>query len=200
MSETPNSRPDADPAATRGERGPSAELTTDELFHTLQSERRRLALRYLLEREPPTDVETLAEAVATAERDTTHTALSDETRERVSLDLCQSHLPKLDRFDLIDYDRERGTVAPTPAIDLFEPYLADPLALDAVDAEDDATTAGPRDWTGYYAGASLASVGLVGVAALGPLSPVALSFGVVAGLVTVMHAAVTTGLVLSTEH
>lgn len=202
MSEHPRTRPDADP--TGGESGPSAELTTDELFHTLQSERRRLALGYLLDREAPADVETLARSVAAAEQDTTSTALSDEAHQRTYLDLYQSHLPKLDRLDLVDYERGGETVEPTPAIELFEPHLDDPLVPDT-DAEAEAEADGDapddtRSWVEYYAGVSLTSVGLVGVAALGSLSPVVLSFRVVAGLVTAMHAALTAGLILSPGH
>ena len=221
MSEIPDERLDARPAATRGGSGPSAELTTDELFNILQSERRRLALRHLLDREGPTDVETLATAVAAAEQDTTSAELPDEARQRTYLDLYQSHLPKLDHLDLVDYEQGHETVEPTPAVDLFEPYLDGPLAPDptsagsgfpgsgAGSASTDATaeaddggdaTTGTRDSVAYYAGTALVSAGLFGVAALGTLSPVVLSFRVVASLVTAMYAALTAGLVLSPDH
>lgn len=194
MSETPDTRRDATRSTADGGRRSPTELTTDELYHTLQCERRRLALRHLLDREGPTDVDALATAVATAERDTSADALSDEQRQRIRLDLYQSHLPKLDDLGLVVYDQSRNLVEPTPAIDALEPYLDEgaPDVDDGTSTDDDA-----RNWTEYYAGASFASMTLLGVAALGSLSPVVLSFRLVAALVTTAFAALTAGIILT---
>lgn len=192
MSETPDTRPDATRSTPDGGRRSPTELTTDELYHTLQCERRRLALRHLLGCEGPTDVDSLVTAVATAERDTTVDELSDDQHQRIRLDLYQSHLPKLDDLGLVAYDQSRNVVEPTPAIDALEPYLGEgaPDVDDEGSAEDAA-----RNWTEYYAGTSFASLTLLGVAALG--SPVALSFRLVAALVTTAFTILTAGIILS---
>lgn len=194
MTEIPDTRRDATRSTADGERRSPTELTTDELYHTLQCERRRLALRHLLDCEGPTDVDSLVTAVATAERDTGADELPDDERQRIRLDLYQSHLPKLDDLGLVAYDQSRNVVEPTPAIDALEPYLDEgtPDVDDGTSADDDG-----RNWTEYYAGTSFASLTLFGVAALGSLSPVVLSFRLVAALVTTAFATLTAGVILS---
>lgn len=205
MTENTDSRPVPPVTAERDGSGPSAELTTDELFHTLQSERRRSTLRHLLDAEGPVDVETLAASVAATEQSVPVDEVPDEVRQRTYLDLYGSQLPKLDALDLVDHDRERDVAEPTPAIELFAPYLDEPLVDDtdedaAPDREPETDAQGDtRSWAEYYAVTSLASVGLVGVAALGSVSPLLLSFRAVAGLVTAMHVVLTGALILSTE-
>lgn len=117
------------------ERGPAAHGSLDEghLFQLLRSERRRLALRYLLATDgEPVGMRELAAAVAAAENGTSVEALSDEARQRASVPLSQSHLPQLDRAGVVEYDRQRGVVAATPLVAAFEPYLdPDPAAGDA---------------------------------------------------------------------
>ena len=99
-------------------------LDEDELFHLLKSERRRRALRYLLNAETePVEMRTLAEAVAAEEYNTTVEALHSDQRQRVYITLYQSHLPQLDRAGVIEYNQSRGRITTTPLIEEFEPYL-----------------------------------------------------------------------------
>lgn len=97
--------------------------TTDEIFHVLQNERRRNALRYLQGKDEPVRMRDLAEQVAAWEHDTTVVQLSSTQRQRVYIPLYQSHLPKLDEMGVITYQQNRGIVQREPRADLFDPYL-----------------------------------------------------------------------------
>ncbi|MFB6080919.1 MAG: hypothetical protein ABEJ81_07975 [Haloferacaceae archaeon] len=94
----------------------------DVVFGILQNERRRRVLRYLQDHEATTQGN-LAEYVASIENDVPPGSLTSTQRKRVYVSLYQSHLPKLDDVDAIDYDSNRGTVERTPATDRFLSYL-----------------------------------------------------------------------------
>lgn len=106
MSDTANP-PETPTAATRNE------SSVDDGFDVLAAGRRRTTLAVLSERRRPTDCETLARAVASRERGTARENVSDDTVERVHVRLHHVHLPKLDGYGLVDYDRENGVVEPT---------------------------------------------------------------------------------------
>lgn len=152
-------------------------LDRDELFHLLQSERRRRAIRYLLAaEEEPIDMRDVAEAVAAEEYDTTVARLGSEKRQRVYITLYQSHLPQLADAGVIAYDRERGEITTTPLVDEFEMYLGD-RSPDAVDRR-------KRVWgaTGYGLGTLVA---LAAVPVLGAGMTLGVAFLVVAAVMTV---------------
>lgn len=101
-------------------------LDNDELFHLLQSERRRLAIRYLLAADAePIVMRDVAEAVAADEYDTTVALLGSEKRQRVYITMYQSHLPQLAEAGVITYDQDRGEITTTPLIEEFEEYLGE---------------------------------------------------------------------------
>lgn len=106
-------------------------LDDDELFHLLQSERRRRAIRYLLAADAETIVmRDVAEAVAAEENDTTVALLGSADRQRVYITLYQSHLPQLADAGVITYDKDRGEITPTPLIEAFGMHLNDRSADD----------------------------------------------------------------------
>ncbi|WP_255171625.1 DUF7344 domain-containing protein [Natrononativus amylolyticus] len=159
----------------------SSELTKDDIFHILQTRRRRDALRYLQGTDEPVRMRDLAEQVAAWENETTVEQLSSDERQRVYISLYQSHLPKLDEEGIINYNQSRGIVERTPAADQFDPYL-EPTDEEAADAER------PSIGTeGYYAGAAFVSTLLLLTAAVGltTLSGVALGGTILALFVTV---------------
>jgi hypothetical protein len=106
-------------------------LTSSDYSHTSQSHvipinhsdaieimsctRRRLAIEFLADQ--PTDekvtISDLSEHVAARENDCTVRELSSKQRERVYISLYQTHLITMD--SIIEYDRDRGTIAPTKA-------------------------------------------------------------------------------------
>lgn len=119
-------------------------LSKDDLFHVLQNARRRAVLRYLLEHDDREQftLRELAEAVAAWEHDTTARALEPEEYQRVYIALYQTHFPKLDEHDVVEYEKGRGTIEPTPLIYMVAPYLGDGLhdatdRLSVGDADED---------------------------------------------------------------
>lgn len=99
-------------------------VDTDAMFHLLRSERRRRALRYLLDvDEEPVSMREVAETVAAAEYHTTVDALRSDDRQRVYITLYQSHLPQMDEAGIIEYNQDRGLIKSTPLIEQFDPYL-----------------------------------------------------------------------------
>ncbi len=124
------------------------ELSTDQIFHILQNERRRNVLRYLQDTDGPVRMRDVAEQVAAWEHDTTVEALSSDQRQRVYIPLYQSHLPKLDKAGIIEYQKSRGIVERRPLADRLDPYL-DP------DVNDDPSTDDRQsEWDDYYIGAA----------------------------------------------
>lgn len=178
-----NSRTDTrrDARGTETDDSPS-ELPADDIYHILQTKRRRDVLRYLRDADGPVRLRDLAERVAAWEQETTVEHLSSDERQRVYISLYQSHLPKLDNRGIVEYDKDRGRVEATPLAAQFEPYLGDDTD-DTVDSND--------PWPRRYA----ATVGLcalfVGAVAVGaiPLSGMGGATVVVAAfaLVTGIH-------------
>ncbi|WP_436343780.1 DUF7344 domain-containing protein [Natronorubrum sp. FCH18a] len=139
--------PTASPTQQAGEqtsRDPEADdsLEPDDIYHILQTRRRRDALRYLRANDDPVLLSDLAEQVAAWEHETTVENLHSDQRQRVYISLYQSHLPKLDTRGIIDYDKDRGTITSTSITPRFDPYLA---GLEASDSSD--------PWPYRYAGA-----------------------------------------------
>ncbi|SEV87638.1 DUF7344 domain-containing protein [Natrinema salifodinae] len=99
------------------------ELSQGEIFHILQTNRRRDAIRYLLDREDPVKMRDIAEVIAANEHETTVAELTSTQRQRVYIPLYQKHLPKLDEKGIIEYNKSRGIVRPTDQLEIFRPYL-----------------------------------------------------------------------------
>ena len=177
------------PALETGDPAPEGPLEDDEVYHLLQTRRRRLVLRYLRDREGPHEMRDVAEQVAAWEHDTTVRELRSEERQRVYIALYQTHLPRLDEAGVIEYQQSRGVVDPTDRID----QLYEVLDVD-VDGDGGSGAASEgrsnRGTVTYYGGASLASTGLVTAAWTGL---VALPGLLVATMVTALFALLTVG-------
>lgn len=89
--------------------------TTQELYDVLSNRRRRYAL-HALDRDGETTIGSLADRVAAWENDRPVAEVTATERKRVYTALQQSHLPKLDRTGLVEFDPEDGRVVPTAAI------------------------------------------------------------------------------------
>ena len=101
------------------------ELPLDQVFEMLKNERRRHVLRYLWENDGEATLGTLAEHIAAIENDTTVASLSSAQRKRVYVGLYQSHLPKMASNDIIEFDKNRGTIEIGRNAAQTRPYLED---------------------------------------------------------------------------
>ena len=97
-------------------------LSVDTIFELLSNSRRRHALRTLRDGEQTT-LRALSEQIAASENGIDSDDLSAAQRKRVTIGLYQSHLPKLQRAGVVDYDRNRGTVVRTALADQLDPFL-----------------------------------------------------------------------------
>ncbi|GAA0509776.1 hypothetical protein GCM10008992_06190 [Halorubrum aquaticum] len=107
---------DPDPTSDRDTTTGTAretELDREDIFDVLSNERRRYAIEYLKGHDEGETIELadLVDYIAARENDTTVGRVSYKQRKRVYSSLRQTHLPKLSHCGLIEYDRDRGTIA-----------------------------------------------------------------------------------------
>ncbi|MFC4439822.1 MULTISPECIES: DUF7344 domain-containing protein [Natrialbaceae] len=100
-----------------------------EFGRVLASDRRCEVVRYLLEADEPITVQRLVGWLADTEDENAVLTTIHELRQRVHVALCRTHLPLLERYGIVQYDRERGLVSPAANLTEFE------AAIDAVDLE-----------------------------------------------------------------
>lgn len=135
--------------------GDDARLTTDELFVTLTSRARRVVLFHLHQQAAET-FDGLVDVV----REYTDTCADVGTDDsyHVGMTLAEHHLPRLERLDLVDYDRIHDTVnlKDTPADfgewldlaihrELYWVQLHEQAGKDEDDNEDEGKGNGPYD-------------------------------------------------------
>jgi DNA-binding transcriptional ArsR family regulator len=156
--------------------GDGGALTTEAIFETLSNRRRRYALHYLGQVAEPVTIRDLSEQVAAWEHHVDCSAVTPKLRKRVYTAFHQTHLPKMHREGIVDFDTDRGTVRLTAAIDQFDIYL-DVVPADAI------------PWSQYYLaiGAAFTALATVGAVGLWPFSAVD---GFVYALVTALAVAV----------
>lgn len=99
------------------------DVSPDTAFMILKNARRRAVIAYLIENEPETDLDTLAEHLAAAENDVDVQALSSTQRKRLYIGLYQAHLPKMDDANVIDFDKHRGRIELRPEAHQLATYL-----------------------------------------------------------------------------
>ncbi|MFO7928019.1 MAG: DUF7344 domain-containing protein [Halobacteriota archaeon] len=166
--------------ADRPDSSPLLESTTDEprgreqIFEILSNERRRLVLRYLREHptDEPIDFRSLVDQVAAWENDTAPDLVDSSDRKCVYTALRQTHLPKLDKLGVVEFDSQRGSVELSEDIDdvlLYMTYVPER----------------ERFWSRLYlvlAGlcAAVAILFWVGIGPFGSLSGIAVAIGIAA--------------------
>jgi len=126
MLESANSLEELDEIGVEdGEDEAEVQLSEDEIFEILYSSLRRDLITYLQDQGGTSTVSDIAEYLAAKENDTTVQQLSSYDRKRVYIGLYQNHLPKMDDFGVVDYDKNRGTVRLRECVTQLEPYLQD---------------------------------------------------------------------------
>lgn len=134
---------------------PATEVSEDELFDVLANQRRRFAV-HLLKREEKErfEIGDMAEQIAAWENGIDTAEITGDERKRVYTALQQSHLPKMDDAGVVDFNKDRGVVEPTPAIQNVDLYM------DVVEGKE-------IPWSTYYLGLSGVAVALTGAVWLG---------------------------------
>ncbi|MFC4249148.1 hypothetical protein ACFOZ7_19815 [Natribaculum luteum] len=115
-----------------------------EIFDLLSNHRRRYAIHYCKREDEPVELGDLAEHVAAWELDKDVAELTSAERKRVYTSLQQTHLPTLERADMIEFDDR--TIELTDEASDLEVYL-DVVPGDSI------------PWGLYYLG--LSAVGFV---------------------------------------
>lgn len=135
------------PALSVG-RGGSSRLSRAEIFDLLQNRRRRFALHYLIQQDGSVTLSDLSEHVAAWETNTSVDSLPPEARQRVYVSLRQSHLPRLDRDNVVSFNESDGTVELAGNAPAMQIYL-------------ETVPEGDISWAHYYLGVSVVSAGFV---------------------------------------
>lgn len=126
--------------------GSTTELSEQAVFDVLSNQRRRHAVHTLKRNDHrPMEIGDLAEEIAAIENGIEISELSYDQRKTVYTALQQSHLPKMDDAGVVEFDKDRGTIDPTPALKQVELYLEIVPERDV-------------PWSKYYLGLSAVSV------------------------------------------
>jgi hypothetical protein len=138
-----------------GESIVSTDISEDELFDVLSNHRRRYAV-HVMKREDAERLEIgpMAEQIAAWENEVELAEVDYAERKRVYTALQQQHLPMMDDAGVVEFDKDRGTVEPTPALGDVDLYL-------------DVVRGKEIPWNEYYLGLSAFSLALVAGVGLG---------------------------------
>ncbi|WP_144799611.1 DUF7344 domain-containing protein [Halorubrum depositum] len=129
---------------------PTTEVSEDELFDVLANQRRWFAVHLLKrEEEDRVAIGEMAEQIAAWENGIETTEITGNERKRVYTALQQSHLPKMDDAGVVDFNKARGVIEPTPALQNVDLYM------DVVEGKE-------IPWSTYYLGLSGVAVALTG--------------------------------------
>ncbi|ELZ59391.1 MULTISPECIES: DUF7344 domain-containing protein [Halorubrum] len=134
---------------------PATDISEDELYKVLANQRRRFAV-HLLKGESGGSVEIgeMAEQIAAWENDVDVAEITGSDRKRVYTALQQSHLPKMDDAGVVEFNKDRGVVEPTPALEDVDVYM------DVVEGSE-------IPWSQYYLGLSGVATALTAAVWLG---------------------------------
>ncbi|MFD1598996.1 DUF7344 domain-containing protein [Halobellus rarus] len=133
---------------------PATELSEDELFDVLSNRRRRFAVHLLKHEEETMEIGDMAEQIAAWENGIDTAEITGDERKRVYTALQQSHLPMMDRAGVVEFNKSRGVIEPTPALEDVDLYL------DVVEGRE-------VPWSEYYLGLSAVSAALVAAVWMG---------------------------------
>jgi hypothetical protein len=140
------------------------QLSKDTIYHLLQVQRRRFALRYLQGTTEPVAMRDLAEQVAAWQYETPVEQLVSKHRQRAYISLYQTHLPKLDKEGLIEYDQSQGLVTRTDSATQLDPYLSTNQTHQIrvpEEKDSDVRTTPVRRWILWYCSGVIVSCGLL---------------------------------------
>lgn len=99
------------------------QLSKAEIFDVLQNQRRRYVLQYLKRFEEPVSLSDLATQVAAWEYRTPVEDVTNEQKKRVYTTLQQTHLTKMEKAGIIEYDPAQNRIERTPHTEELTVYL-----------------------------------------------------------------------------
>lgn len=99
------------------------DLTKDDVLDLLSNSRRRYVIYFLEQWDGNATLNELAYNIASRETGVPVEELSEDDKRRVYISLYQTHLPKLDLYELVDYDKDERTVALTDHADDIGDYF-----------------------------------------------------------------------------
>lgn len=98
-------------------------LSRDEVYDILSNGRRRYVIHLLREEGEPIPLSELSDRVAAWENDLPVSELTDQQIKRVYVSLYQTHIPKLEESNLVEYDKDSGQVSLTSTVSSLDAYL-----------------------------------------------------------------------------
>lgn len=104
-------------ARTRFDNERSMTLSTDEKYAILSNRRRRIAIRTLHNNQGRLAVRELAEVIVADEKDMDPSQVSYEEQRGVYHTLIRTHLPRLEKAGLVNYDPDENTISPGEQLD-----------------------------------------------------------------------------------
>lgn len=100
-----------------------AALSESDIFDILRNSRRRAVVSYLRQNGGRASLKTVTEHVASTEYDVDVAEVSSDQHKCVYTGLYQCHLPRLDKFDVVNFDREAKSVSLGANASEVESYL-----------------------------------------------------------------------------
>ncbi|WP_224268644.1 DUF7344 domain-containing protein [Haloprofundus salinisoli] len=107
----------------QGESDRRNSLAETDIYGVLKNERRQHVVERLADRAETQSVRALSEHIAAIETDSNTPPRN--VRHSVYVSLCQTHIPKLDDLDIVDYDADAKDVAPGRHTQTVAAYLMD---------------------------------------------------------------------------
>lgn len=137
-----------------GEREGIESISTDDVFFTLSNERRRHVMQFLREQGGEVAMRDLVREVAARERGIDPDELTYDQRKSVYVSLRQTHLPKMAKLGIVEFDSNAGTISLVDGIGEFDFYYEPVRAADI-------------DWGQFYVGLAAIFALLVGASTAG---------------------------------
>lgn len=103
---------------------PAADPTQDEVFTILKNQRRRRVIRYLKQNGGAASLREVTAEIAATENDVSVEELSYNQRKVVYVSLYQTHIPRLEEADVIEYDHRSGMLTLTDEASSYDVHLA----------------------------------------------------------------------------
>lgn len=114
---------DASGRATDAEPEAVTELSESDVFDILRNSRRRAVIAHLRQHDGQASLEDVTEHVAATEYDVDAEEVSSAQYKCVYTGLYQCHLPRLEKFDVVDFDKEDKSVRLAENASRVESYL-----------------------------------------------------------------------------